>query len=475
MKKIISLFIACVLVVAAFSFTASAEEAKISYAVDWSSMSYKGYWYDELKTDSQYKLTATKSSLSTSPLKGTDTERRAFVANKTFAITSNTKYEYVFQAKNDTNYKYGGVVFAFGGGIAYFVYGSFNNVADAPNDGNCDIRVQKGLDYQEGKSCNTGFTRSYIKAALDSDGYGTFKIVLNGYTASVYVLTDASAGTYTMVGNSITLPSDAKIAFGAYYRGVDTNGPRTLVVRNAVLTAVNEAAAEKIVPGAYDFIDYVSRVEKDYLEADYTKETFTAFADALKAAKELIKNGDFDATKISSAKSAIDSAVILLELKDTDFTALKALADEAALINEADCDPDAFAAMKTSLEKAQALLEAGATTQSEVDAMLAELEAKLDALGLDEDKFTDEEKDTGAESDIGSDIGSDSGSDSGSGSGFESDSAQVSLSTGYSTDSVGSDTTANAKAGGCGSSIAVSSLLAALTVGAVLVFKKKED
>lgn len=475
MKKIISLFIACVLVVAAFSFTASAEEAKISYAVDWSSMSYKGYWYDELKTDSQYKLTATKSSLSTSPLKGTDTERRAFVANKTFAITSNTKYEYVFQAKNDTNYKYGGVVFAFGGGIAYFVYGSFNNVADAPNDGNCDIRVQKGLDYQEGKSCNTGFTRSYIKAALDSDGYGTFKVVLDGYKASVYVLTDASAGTYTMVGNSITLSSDAKIAFGAYYRGADTNGPRTLVVRNAVLTAVNEAAAEKIVPGAYDFIDYVSKVEKDYLEADYTKETFTAFADALKAAKELIKNGDFDATKISSAKSAIDSAVILLELKDTDFTALKALADEAALINEADCDPDAFAAMKTSLEKAQALLEAGASTQSEVDAMLAELEARLDALGLDEDKFTDEEKDTGAESDSGSGSGSDSGSGSGSESGFESDSAQVSLSTGYSTDSVGSDTTANAKAGGCGSSIAVSSLLAALTVGAVFVFKKKED
>lgn len=472
MKKMISLFIACVLVVAAFSFTASAEEAKISYAVDWSSMSYKGYWYDELKTDSQYKLTATKSSLSTSPLKGTDTERRAFVANKTFAITSNTKYEYVFQAKNDTNYKYCGVVFAFGGGIAYFVYGSFNNVADAPNDGNCDIRVQKGLDYQEGKSCGTGFTRSYIKAALDSDGYGTFKVVLDGYTASVYVLTDASAGTYTMVGNSITLPSDAKIAFGAYYRGVETNGtPRTLVVRNAVLTAANEAAAEKIVPGAYDFIDYVSKVEKDYLEADYTKETFTAFADALKAAKELIKNGDFDATKISSAKSAIDSAVILLELKDTDFTALKALADKAALINEADCDPDAFAAMKTSLEKAQALLEAGVATQSEVDAMLAELEAKLDALGLDEDKSTDEEKDTGAESDSGSGIGSGSGSDSG----FESDSAQVSLSTGYSTDSVGSDTTANAKAGGCGSSIAISSLLAALTVGAVFVFKKKED
>ena len=141
------------------------------------------------------------------------------------------------------------------------------------------------------------------------------------------------------------------------------------------------------------------------------------------------------------------------------------------MINEADCDPDAFAAMKTSLEKAQALLEAGASTQSEVDAMLAELEAKLDALGLDEDKSTDEEKDTGAESDSGSGIGSGSGSDSG----FESDSAQVSLSTGYSTDSVGSDTTANAKAGGCGSSIAISSLLAALTVGAVFVFKKKED
>ena len=464
MKRIISAIIACLLVVAAFSFTASAEEAKISYAVDWSSMSYKGYWYDELKTDSQYKLTSTATSLSASPLKGTNTERRAFVANKTFGITSDTKYEYVFQAKNDTNYKYCGVVFAFGGGIAYFVYGSFNNVADDPNDGNCDIRVQKGLDYQEGKSCGTGFTRSYIKAALDSEGYGTFKVVVEGYTASFYALTDATAGTYTPVGGSITLPSDAKIAFGAYYRGVETNGtPKTLVVRNAVLTALNKAAAEKIIPGAYDFVDYVGKVETDYLEADYTKESFAALTDALKTAKELINNRDFDTAKVSSAKSAIDRAVILLELQDTDFTALESLVSKAKLVKETDCDPDAFADMSASLEKAQAILDAGEATQSEVDAILAELEAKFDALDLDEGIFTDEEKDTGAES------------DSGSGSGFESDSAQVSLSTGYGTDSVGMDTNSNTKTKGCGASIAFSSLLAAVAVGAIFVFKKKED
>ena len=145
----------------------------------------------------------------------------------------------------------------------------------------------------------------------------------------------------------------------------------------------------------------------------------------------------------------------------TDFTAPESLVSKAKLVKETDCDPDAFADMSASLERAQAILDAGEATQSEVDAILAELEAKLDALDLDEGIFTDEEKDTGAES--------------GSDSGFESDSAQVSLSTGYSTDSVGMDTNSNTKTKGCGASIAISSLLAAVAVGAIFVFKKKED
>lgn len=466
MKKTVSLLIAILLVVAGFSITASAEKPEVSYAVDWSDMSFTGYWYDELKTDSQYTLNATVDSLSATPLKGTSTERRSFVANKTFEITEETKYEYVFQAKNDTDYKYCGVVFAFAGGVPYFVYGSFNNVADDPNDGNCDIRVMKGLDYQNGKSCGTGFTRSYIKVDLDADGYGTFKVVVDGYTASIYGLTDAAAGTYTLVGNSITLPTGAKIAFGAYYRGVESDGtPKTLVIRNAVLTALNEATAENIAPGAYEFIDYVSKVETDYLPADYTKTSFDAFSAALNEAKELIKSGVFDTVEIASAKSAIDSAVLLLEPADTDFSALEELVTRASLIDDTDCDPDAFAAMTASLEAAQAILEAGEAKQSEVDAVFADLEAKVKA--VDPDGTDDTEDADGADDDFISDGESDSYVESGM--------TDLSQSTGNATDAFTADAGIKKNTSGCGASVALSSLVAAVTVGAIFVFRKKED
>ena len=220
------------------------------YNVDWSKLSYNTYWYNQNEDDmlTHFYVTTTSNSITFSP-KSIDTERRSYVSNVLYNITEDTEYEYIFQVKNTCDYRYCGVVFAFAEGLPYFIYGSFNNGGDPPNEGKCDIRIYKGLNYHENSErfkCETGYERSFITADLDADGYGTFKLVINGYNVTVYVLTDANNEIYTLIGNTITLPLDAKLAIGAYNReGYGDNEIRTVSIKNTSIYARNEITANE--------------------------------------------------------------------------------------------------------------------------------------------------------------------------------------------------------------------------------------
>lgn len=460
MKKIISFVAVFAIFLTTFSFTATAAESKVTYDVDWSSFSFDNYWYDELKNDSQYKVNATKNAISFTTLKGDNTERRAYVADMTFPITDETKYEYVFQAKNDSDYKYGGVVFAFAEGLPYFVYGSFNNVSDAPNDGKSDIRVQKGLNYEKDKACSTGFTRSYIEVALDSQGYGTFKVVIDGYTASFYGLTNASTETYTVIGNSITLPSDAVVAFGVFNRGYDKK-PITISVKNARLTALNDAAIEEIAPGLVEFIEFINAVKEEHPAVNYTEESYGELDAAIKSAEELISSGSLDGVDLASLQSNIESLIAFLELADTDFSNLEALAADAAALEDICYTEITYSMMLSALEAAQELLELGTATQAEVNAAFDNLKAKMDALvatGVPPTNSNEDDEEEGVEDDFS-----------------DGEIIETAQSTDPGVNNAPSETTAVSEEGGCKSSLAISSLAATLALGFAFAFKKKED
>lgn len=384
MKKFICFILVSIMLFASLSITASAADTpKSAYRVDWSALGYNAYWYNEKKDDisKYFTVSATQNSIVLNA-KG-KSERRAYVAKTRFEITADTKYEYVFQAKNNRDYGYCGVVFAFADGLPYFVYGSFNNVSDEPNDGKCDIRVNKGLNQHDTNPCGAGFTRSFVTVDTDSENYGTFKVAFDGLNVTVYALTDAEKGTYEPVGNAITLPSGAKIALGVYNReSSGTSDQRTISVKNAVLYAMNDAAAEKLgsmSDGSFELLSYVADIEKKYSEVDFDKESYSALANALDAAKKLVNSGTYIAAQISSARSDIDSAVVLLQYAEPDFTALEELVTKAEALNESDCDADAYKALMDSVDAAKALIEKTDARQSEVNAALTDLTAKYEA------------------------------------------------------------------------------------------------
>ena len=477
MKKIISAFLAIVMIAAALSITASAasEKPKAAYRVNWSELSYTSYWYNEKKNDMSSNFTVTKTANSITSTAKSGCERRAYYSKEMYEITSDTKYEYVFQAKNNRDYGYCGVIFAHANNLAYFMYGSFNNISDDPNDGKSDIRVVKGLNQHDSKSCGTGYTRSYITADIDSDGYGTFKVVINGFTASFYALTDAANGTFTPVGNSITLPDGAKVALGVFNREGSGSSQRTVSVRNAVLYAMNDAAAQNISSvsdGSYELLSYIDEVLKNYPEVDYEASSYKAILDIAKEAETAVSNGSITKARATELKSELDSALIALELKEADIAALEEAIEKAEAIDETKYTVVSYKMLLNAIDNANELLGDPEVRQSEIDAAVALINTRCkDLIPLDGViPEEDDEIDDGGEDNSGEDNSGEEDSDSNMDSCID----ELPSDTGTPADT-SSETLPILPKPGCKSSVAVSALAAVAIIGTALVLKKKED
>ena len=136
---------------------------------------------------------------------------------------------------------------------------------------------------------------------------------------------------------------------------------------------------EQLVNLFGNFDENIKDIEKKYSEVDFDKESYSALANALDAAKKLVNSGTYTAAQISSARSDIDSAVALLQYAEPDFTALEELVTKAEALNESDCDADAYKALMDSVDAAKALIEKTDARQSEVNAALTDLTAKYEA------------------------------------------------------------------------------------------------
>lgn len=476
MKKIISAFLAIVMIAAGLSITASAasERPKAAYRVNWSELSYTSDWYNEKKNDMSSNFTVTKGENSITSVAKSGCERRAYYSKTMYDISENTKYEYVFQAKNNRDYGYCGVIFAYANKLAYFMYGSFNNVSDDPNDGKCDIRVVKGLNQHDSKNCSTGFTRSYVTADVDSEGFGTFKVVINGFNATFFVLTNASNGTYTQAGNSITLPDDAQLTVGLFNREGSGSSQRTVTIRNAVVYAMNDAAAQNISSvsdGSYELLSYIDEVLKNYPEVDYEASSYKAILNIAKEAETAVSNGSITKARATELKSELDSALIALELKEADIAALEAAIEKAEAIDETKYTVVSYKMLLNAIDNANELLGDPEVRQSEIDAAVALINTRCkDLIPLDGViPEEDDEIDDGGEDNIGEDNG---GEDSDST--MDSCIDELPSDTGTSADT-SSETLPILPKPGCKSSVAVSALAAVAIIGTALVLKKKED
>ena len=459
MKKIICLTLTAVMILAMLSITAmAAEEPIVSYKVNWSELSYEAYGYDQLKydMDTYYSVTKNENLLSFDAITGS--KLRAYVATERFEISNDTKYEYVFQTKNNNDYGYSGAVFAFANGLPYFVYGGFNNKSDSAHSGQSCIDIRKGLHKHSTNDCETGFEKTYLTLALDSDGYVTLKVVYDGYQVTLYGLTDSANNEYEAIGNTITLPSDAKVAMGAFNRETDTSSglERTASVRNATVYGMNNAAVQNmpsVVDAGTAFVAYVEQIEKAYLEIDYESESYADLLSALDYAKIIIEEGIFDEFDIAEARASIEEAIEMLELMEPDFS------------NIDEWDADAYEMLMSAVDEANALLDKTEIKQSEIDAAVTLIferykeivpDAVLDTELPDDDKNEEDGENVGDENAndvVGDATGNTVGDETQTGSSSAEDSGK-----------------------GCKSALASSSALAllALVGTAVVVSKEKQ-
>ena len=453
MKRILSLIIVATMFLCVFSFSASAEEneeaAKLAcYRIDWSTQSFYTYAYTVAKTNDNYMkyFNVDKTSRYINSTGTTDYDGsgggRAYFSQQMFTINDSTHYEYLFKAKNNINNEYAGIVFAFGGGLAYIMYGSFNNTAAAPNAGASAINLTKGYHASSSDDCSTGFENRFLKVELDKEGFGHYKIVYKGYDVSVYGLTDSEKGTYTQIGKSIKLPNDSKVALGIYAR-TEKNGPnRTVNLSDCLLYAMNDQAKQMISyydDGSCRLANLIQEAKTNYSESDNTAATYRELQRAVEAAELLLAGWSFTADQISQAEKDLDDALDQMEVNEADFTQLKAAIAAFEALDPMEYTVISYKMVEKTVADARELLTKDSVRQSRVNDIAARILDRIEMLvpsGY---------------------VGSDSDTD-------------------YGTSESSSDTGENLEdlKSGCGSTVAISAVALICVAGTALVIKKKE-
>ena len=184
-----------------------------------------------------FNVTATEKSLTSAPKSVGD--ERLYFSTKMYNITSDTRYEYTFEAKNDRAGGYAGVIFAYdiNGKFPYLAYGEFDNRS---NVGNCiHICYRRGHYDAEHYDCvvNSDVVTAVVKET--DDGYGQYKVIYEGLNVKFCYLN--TSGEYVQLGSTITLPAGSKVCVGVFSLpgSIAANENCTVSLRNCVLTAKN--------------------------------------------------------------------------------------------------------------------------------------------------------------------------------------------------------------------------------------------
>ena len=158
-------------------------------------------------------------------------------------------------------------------------------------------------------------------------------------------------------------------------------------------------AAVAVLQAAYDDLDLAEIDDTEWnaliatinglISTDYTDDTWNALQDVKVEATEMFEN----ATKQSEANEAVailQAAYALLDLAEVDYSELKAELDSIANADYivSDFTDDTWNAFSALIAKAEALID-NAEKQSDVDALLAELQAARKALEYKPVDYTD--------------------------------------------------------------------------------------
>ena len=460
MKKIISVLIVAILLVSSLLsvIPVSAATTK-TIEIDWTKLSYviygpSGNSIDKSKFDKDITITTSASEIKANR-KAYSLDSNSYVSDKQYEINANTDYTYVVKAKNNNKNKYAGVPFAIDAdGYVYFVYGSFDNNNDSeggPNTTSSYLISAKGdFDYKyPNEGDNEVASKYFLKIQLDN-GFAPLQIEYKGLTVTIKA--KDSSGNFVKVGDSVTLPEGSKIAIGLFTRDGENNGNRTMTLKDAKITANNEASV-KILEGdgsttttnkedttqiAKDLHKYVSDKEKEFKEADFTAASYKPFKEALASATAIATDKKtLTQATADAAMAAIDAAAAALVPNTTvDFSKL-----EAAIAKAKELEP--YEIEYTNISYA---MVTKAISQTDVDRLTDAILGRIEGLIPSGLKVPRPEESAG----------------DATGMGAESESSSDSL---------------NADDGGCGSAVATTAVVVGVVaaLGTAIAVKRKED
>ncbi len=293
------------------------------------------FWKYYSVTREENLLSATLSSKVTGD---TNAPESTYLSKVRFDITETTKYEYTVKAKSNVtsvnSNNFGGVPFAISpDNLAYTAYGNFNNTnafASAPSKTQSFIITIHGAYESRDPYVGDeymGDDKYFEELELDSEGFASLKIVYEGLDVTVYAKN--TAGTFVQMGETVTLVEGSQVAFGLYSRNSNTSHNRTASIKDAKITALNEESVEYMEKGEEgvknnnggeddrdlsELEDLLYDIEINYVEEDYTPESWANLESAIHQAELMIDDLSYTQEAIDIAVEDLQDAMDCLEV-----------------------------------------------------------------------------------------------------------------------------------------------------------------
>ena len=294
-----------------------AREAMASYKPNWNELVENGLMRAQWRNDDSdekndygehFTVNATENSISSVALENAE-ERAYYSTADIYRISEGTRYEYTFEAKNNSS-EPSGVIFAYDRNtkMPYYLYGFFQNASES-----------EGVDISYGMP--TGAEQELDKAYIvkENDGFGKFKLVFTGFSVQLYYLN--LEDKFLSLGEPCVLAEGATVCLGVYSRD---NG--TLELKNAELAVFNNesfAALKGYSESKIALAAALDAAESIVIE-EYTDDTASAFKSAYNTGKNAYSDLNKTDAELDEAALALNKALGALKtLKQDELEKMK--------------------------------------------------------------------------------------------------------------------------------------------------------
>ena len=299
-----------------------AREAMASYKPNWNELVENGLMRAQWQNDDSdekndygehFEVNATENSISSVAL---DAEERAYYSTADiYRISEGTRYEYTFEAKNNSS-EPSGVIFAYDRNTKtpYYLYGFFQNASESEG-----VDISYGMPTgAEQEPAEQKPDKAYI--VKENDGFGKFKLVFTGFSVQLYYLN--LEDKFLSLGEPCVLAEGATVCLGVYSR--ENNG--TLELKNAELAVFNNesfAALKGYSESKIALAAALDAAESIVIE-EYTDDTASAFKSAFNTGKNAYSDLNKTDAELDEAALALNKALGALKtLKQAELEKMK--------------------------------------------------------------------------------------------------------------------------------------------------------